>query len=614
MPPARSSITTLTYRDWNESVGRYCFSPKNAGKRVRLAVDPLVLQQAAAQGPRRHHFATPEAAAADFRTAVADNIHRSGWGLGPLVRGEPPNGLAKLALQVLAVFRISADDEGSGSYWAALREELGQEVDRRGVKPEDLDLGLHQRNWADLARWANDVNEGRLGRLPNPDPDAGGRRHVRLPLSHGLLRQEDIHGLHRFFNRINLAPGTDPDPEELLQHLRLYADDALVFRGAHARRVLQDERLPLAAEQIANAASQWDGRKVDLARTRGPKVRLWLSVRHAGETKVRGGLLQFDANGAGSEVAGVSLADVLSRGRARPLSSPIQYRPVSETLVVAARSLIDGRYVECRYIRPGDEFAIARPQNPNAARFEQAIRRVAAQSRVATAADGTDGLPAGWTVYCLRLREDVAEADIPAELAGRVRIGGVRLRVAGGLRVRGVWLTGAGPSITVRDGQADFVVVNGLEFPTVSGCLHPEHCPQLNAAGVHEVWPPGRYRDRVRFRVAEPVLARFPGTTVNAGWVRPESGDWPRRWDASADASSGSVRGPVIDGEWPPVRPAAEDLPAAQVAVQLAVALRHPSQSLRLTGATIAAAARHPNLLVRQLARAVRRHESARQE
>src|SRR5262249_37017421 len=134
--------------------------------------------------------------------------------------------------------------------------------------------------------------------------------------------------------------------------------------------------------------------------------------------------------------------------------------------------------------------------------------------------------------------------------------------------------------------------------------------------GDHEAWLPGRHRDRVRFRVAQPRVATFTSPAVDAGWMWKGATEWPRRWEPSSDSTQGRVRGPVIEGSWPPAElPDAVSVPAEHLAVQLAVALRNPAaagcpSALR---DLIVASENHHNLIVRQLARAVRPHASARQ-
>jgi hypothetical protein len=472
-------MSLLTYEEWNESIGRYCFHPGNSGRRVRFSIDPVVLQRAATEAPRRRHFISPEVAADDFREAVTRRIDRFGWDFGRPMAGRIPNGLAKLALQVLAVFDIAADDVGGSSYWAALWQTLGREVDKRGVPPDDLDLEIHQQNWARLVDWTNVQNKGRLGILPEPDPDSGGRRHVRLPLSHGLLRLQDIQGLQRFFDRIHLTPGDDIQPEDLIPDLRLYGDDASIFQGPHARRVLQDERLPLAAVQIANAAAQWDGKRVDLAGARKEVFRLWLAMTTRDGSRVLGGLVQLDARGMYRDVPGIELHGIIGTTAIRRLRSPVSYNPIHDTLVLAVRSLLDRRYIESRCFRPGDQILVMRRGQASDRVFTQQLSGIATSGRVDRLRVGqADALP-GWTLYRLGVREDINESALPRDLVGRLRLAGPRLRVAGGLRVRGAWMEGVGPTLSVSDGGAETAIVDGIEYTTVEGRLHPEHCPAL---------------------------------------------------------------------------------------------------------------------------------------
>lgn len=602
-------MSVLTYEEWNEAVGRYSFHPGNSGRRIRFAIDPIVLQRAAAEGPRRHHFISPEVAAEDFRSAVTQRIDRFGWDFGRPMSGRIPQGLAKLALQVLAVFSIAADDVGGSSYWAALWETLGREVDKRGVKPDDLDLETHQENWARLVQWANTQNKGRLGILPEPDPHLGGRRHVRLPLSHGLLRLEDIQGLHRFFDRIRLGPGDEVEPEDLFQDLRIYGDDAGVFRGAHARRVLQDERLPLAAAQIANAAAQWDGRRVDLSGARKETSRLWLSVISRGEARVLGGLVQLDARGAHRDVPGIDLSALFRQNGVQRLSSPVNYRPIHETLIVAVRSLLDQRYIESRHFRPGDQILLVHRGQADARVLAQQLRSIATNERVEVIRPGSANVLPGWTLLRLSVREDVQESALPRALLGRLKLAGPRIKVVGGLRVRGAWMEGAGPTLAVAGGEAEAVIVDGIEYATVESLLHPEHCPALAQIGLHEAWLPGRHRDHVRFRVRNPRLASFDAPVVAAGWAWREPPSWPVSLRDGEDEPRGTYRGPVVEGDWPSIR-APEPLyaPAAQAALELATALRRPTSAdgAKALAELKTANVSHPNLLVRQLARAIR--------
>jgi hypothetical protein len=600
-----SHTTVLDYDEWNRSVGDHIFNSRNAEKRIRLAVDPLVLQRAAAEGQKRHHFPSPDAAAADFAQAVGREIDSTGWWLGERVRHRVPHGLAKLALQVLAVFRISQDDIVGGSYWAALRELLGQSGERRGIMPDGLDADTHQDNWAGLIEWANEINRGRLGLLPRPDDFDSFQRHVKLPLGHGLLRLDDIQQLTRFFDLIRefVTPGEEVDPDELIPHIRRHAHDRAIFRGAHARRVLSDERLPLAAAQVAAALLQWDGCHVDLGVARGPVYRLWLSTHGGSPFRLRGGLRRIEASGEEIDVTEVAFGDLFGPGALRSAGLPVPYQPINARPVVAVRSQLDRRYQEVRQARPGDKVVFVRCVAGDDARFATSLRGLAEKERVDRSAHSDCGLPAGWVAFRLRLRDGLMERDVPAELIGRIRIGGARVRLVGGLRVRRDWMADAGPTLDVVGGVADAVIVDGRECELSGGRLYPHGCVELNQTGTHEVWLPGRNRDRLRFRVVDPPLARFHSPVVAAGWQW-DADRWPTLM-RSVENDRPAVRGPVVEGEWPAVgarTPPAEELvlPLALLARGVRTAkLMTERQRLRESGA------RHPNLLIRQLARAV---------
>lgn len=607
-PPTTTTI--LSYTDWNESVGRYCFNRRNANLPMRFAVDPLVLLRAAAEGFRCYHFSSPEAAAADFRMAVTRQIDANGWRIGRTTTGRIPSGLAKLALQVLAVFEMAADDEAGRGYWAALHRTLDRPVLYLGRMPHDLNPETHQANWAELANWANEKSSCQLGILLTPDEFSGGHRHVRLPMFHGLFRHEDIRGLFRFFRRVGIQAGEEISPEELLPDLRTYSDDITVFRGPHARRVLHDERLLLAANQIAIAAVQWDGQSVDLARTRPPEIRLWLAAQKTSESGANyfGGLLRNQLDGTSTDIPGIELSNLFSQSVLQHRSTPVVYRPVDERLLLVVRSLLDNRYIETRRFCPGDAIIVGLPHISHGKRVERELMGIAVGDRVAKLVGETSGLPKGWTFYRLRVRENLSPSDVPSFLHKRVRLAGFRLRVFGGLKIRGAWMEGAGPIIAVEGGQSQSIVVDGTEYDLSDGRLYPERCPALSTQGQHEAWLPGCLGHLVRFRVIQPRAARFHKPLVEAGWARIDTSQWPSHLVRFVTPPSSRIHGPAVEGDWPSPTTMVTFSPAASAAVRLATALKDP----RTAGTPVGLAAlkkcneQHPNLIVRQLARAIK--------
>jgi hypothetical protein len=263
----------------------------------------------------------------------------------------------------------------------------------------------------------------------------------------------------------------------------------------------------------------------------------------------------------------------------------------------------DRRYKEERQARPGDEVVIVRPASAEIGRFSDRLALIAEGGHVDSCDEASGGLPTGWVAFRFRLRGDLAAQEIPSELWGRIRIGEARIRLVDGLRLKRAWMAGGGPTLEVIDGTADKVIVDCREYELSDTRLFPEHCPILNLVGTHEVWLPDRPRERIRFRVIEPRIARFRSSIVEAGWQRIADG-WPVL-HCPVDSETVSVRGPVVEGEWLPRE--RKTLPIETLAISLAVLVR----GAKTAGLMIAReqlleeAARHPNVLIRQLARAV---------
>lgn len=632
-PNQAPQISALSYDQWNTSVGNYCFNIRNANREIRFAVDPIVLQHAAVESPTSHRFLTPEEASRDFCIAVSNEISRDGWELGETQMGVFPHGLSKLALQVLAVFQISSNDEKGNGYWAALHTTLGRPVPTAGVSPSDLDLDTHQENWSKLARWANDLNRGQLGRIPI---DLGGYIHVGIPMGHGLLRKEDISRLGLFYQKVGISPYEKVTREEILDELKYYAQDVTIFPSQHARRVLKGQRVELAAEQIAVAAAQWDGTNVDLQKDvtelRGSVFRMWLSLRRSAHhrisgsqvyhlkanpkyhvtksvhTQIFGGLIEKVTNRDNEDVPNVALNHLFNKSGLNDLLTPVPYKPIDKNLLIAVLSLLDYRFVESRDIHIGDEVVIAYKYDQDSAEWEQELCAIANEGQLTKLGIQDDGIPDDWVFYRLMVREDLIENEVPGFLDGRIKITGLRIKVSGGLKVRSDWIVGAGPTLTVQGGKSDKVVVDGEEYDLIDGCLYPENCPDLNNEGLHMAWLPGVGLASIKFRVIHPNPVKFPSPVVEAGWMRNDLPEWPTNLNNILGTKTCIIRGPVVEGDWPAVKPLVEFDAPEQVAIRLALAVR----KLPLTGGTDAIASLkaenqlHPNLLVRQLALAIR--------
>lgn len=597
-------MSQLSYRDWTEAIGRHVFHTGGAGREVRFSIDPIILQLAAAEYQRRHQFQTPEKAAEDFQAAVIERIRIGGWDFGAPRPGMAPYGLAKLALQVLAVFHVEAEDARErGSYWRALNGMFGE--GGRNGKPRELTREIHLSAWGALENWVNIQNRGKFGNLSAPPPS--GRSYIRFPMHHGLLRMEDFKALPRFFKRAELTPGEEIEPEELEDALREHAQDASVFPRVHARRVLQDGRLPLAAVQIANALAQWDGSDPFHLKSERRSVRIWFSIPRREANLVRGGLIEIKPGADPVDVPGVALRDILGKHGARGLESPVCYQPIRGPFVLAVYSPLEQRCIEARGFDPGDQIILARPRRDGDRNFEQGLRKIATGGKVEVIhPDPSLGWP-GWVIFQLEVRDDVTATELrPLMLEKCLKFAGPRLRVSGGKRAGRPWLEGDGPTLTVfRGGGSATVIVDGLEYETINNQLTPANCSALGTVGSHEAWIPGRYHDHVRFRVdrpAPPAPEPSPTSTESEQEHRaPPAQPTPSSIDGATDSGSAAE---VFHQTY---------APAAWIALQLATALRRPNPARRLATAKLAADNfSHPNLLVRQLARALTASEGGR--
>lgn len=419
-----SGLPRLTYSQWNEAVFRASFSPGRQGQVVRLTIDPLILHQSV---QNLHDFESPMKATDDFVQVVREEIESSGWVLGSVVRkiGDArkiswPYGLAKLAFQSLAVFNIGLDGlDTDHGYWIELRKLLGQSTAKPGILPEGLMAEDHQEMWQSLVRWANQVLSGRYGLLPNIENRW--RRHVGIPLSHGLLRMEDICRLPSFFDREGFRPGESISSQELLPAVGRHAADPLIFPRVHARFVLSDERRIPASAQIADALRHWDGsRPLRLSNRRAVPLRIFLETEGSRPTRIRGGLVRTNAAGQSTPVQGVRLADLLCRDELRLAQPPFQ--PIAKDLLLAVRDGSDDKFLERRFAREGDEIILARPAFPqwHADAMHADVNLLPVRGPIERLVPDPLGIPSTWLAFRLTLADSFDESRLQ-RLSDRLR-------------------------------------------------------------------------------------------------------------------------------------------------------------------------------------------------
>lgn len=193
---------TLSWRDWNNAIGRAIFSGEQVNRVVYLAVDAEEIGRIG-----REFDLEPDAAYESFRAAVIAEV-RDGWPdpSRTIQEGHFPDYLAALAAQVVSAFQMHDDGlTGATAYWRRLRQFLGQSSEDK--MPDGLKNRRHQDLWNGLRSWANETNNGRLGRVRLVEKSKG-HYLVAKPLGQCLLRRADLENLRLLFD----SHGR-PDPE-----------------------------------------------------------------------------------------------------------------------------------------------------------------------------------------------------------------------------------------------------------------------------------------------------------------------------------------------------------------------------------------------------------------
>jgi hypothetical protein len=130
---------TLSWRDWNNAIGRAIFSGEQVNRVVYLAVDAEEIGRIG-----RVFDLEPDAAYESFRAAVIAGV-RDGWPdpSRTIQVGHFPDYLAALAAQVVAAFQMHDDGlTGATAYWRRLRQFLRQSSEDK--MPDGLKNRQHQ--------------------------------------------------------------------------------------------------------------------------------------------------------------------------------------------------------------------------------------------------------------------------------------------------------------------------------------------------------------------------------------------------------------------------------------------------------------------------------------
>lgn len=201
-----------TYDAWNRAIIDHVTVGIPLGSMVYLAIDEEVIAQI---GRSMENDTVPQGdALADFTVAVRDQVVRGKRvaidALRQLHDDSRPNGVAFLALMVLAASRMAGEEVESGrinqtNYLRRLCESLGLEQGGGG-RPTGLPSGEEAPLWQEWNIWLQTngfVSTARLGR--------GSHKFVDYPVYQTLLRKTDKDRLRQLFASKRWMAGWDGD-------------------------------------------------------------------------------------------------------------------------------------------------------------------------------------------------------------------------------------------------------------------------------------------------------------------------------------------------------------------------------------------------------------------
>ena len=226
-----------SYDIWNHAIATYVTAGAQRGSTVYLSIDDEVIEQIQ-QRLQTHKNQLLEA----FLTAVKQRIVLGRHVELSRIRGRnrhsEPNGIAFLAVMVLAASRMVEDEEeeiASSNYFARFCEVL--DIDQDGGRPLGMRSGAEAEEplWREWIVWL-----GEIGLLSSARPGEGATRYTSYPISQTLLRRTDRERLRRQFHESSWPRNWDVDTlihavrremPYLTKHLR-------TLLGDHSQRAL----------------------------------------------------------------------------------------------------------------------------------------------------------------------------------------------------------------------------------------------------------------------------------------------------------------------------------------------------------------------------------------
>lgn len=242
MPP--TNFPSHEYRDWNRRLLDYCLTHSvGADGRVFLTIEPFLEAQ-------------PELDAEEqFITAVRRNVLNAlpTWGDNLINAFRGYDSIYPLCAALLGVTVLAASEMEDLAYYEHLRNYL--------QIPDDLTRRIFGESRPDETpletAWHRLRDYFAKHRAILPDPPDKGKRYVKLPKQHALLRKIDIRRLADFFYNYNISPRYYYSEATLRQHFSSWMrNNPLTSCGMTAWNDIG--RRDAVLGQVVEALSSWD--------------------------------------------------------------------------------------------------------------------------------------------------------------------------------------------------------------------------------------------------------------------------------------------------------------------------------------------------------------------
>ncbi|MEZ6121587.1 MAG: hypothetical protein R3C49_00270 [Planctomycetaceae bacterium] len=592
-----------SYDEWNDAIACHFFHKQFSGQVVVLCVDAESLRSAWNGRFPNAELETPNDAQEEFVAAVRrhlDSFQQGAngsdfWFSGSTPKHQVPRQMGLLAIQVLAAMQVEPNDgtddaSWQASYWPKLHRLLNQEVDP-GSPPIGLGYQMHQDMWRDVERWANQKNDGQLGRLQLP-PATGTTafRHIRLPLSQALLGPRDLSKLFVEVQKAELPNSGEPSVSAA--QVKAWLSDSDLNLTAQTLRVFADSsRVAFACQQVVDAWPRRkdyenDGQRLRRRsqRTRSPRqCEIELVIEDQTQDHPAGGhhaqklKMYVVANPHSGHPERRELTDEEKTEWLRNANISEQefadlgvtfHAQAGALVAVASRSL--QRFRTGTRLRPGRTALLLchkvayQPLAPGGVGWKQSLEdccenidRYCAGWPHESAFTSLAGIPNDHVLLKFTVRPDL-EPGI--ELRGRwqeiLQTAWQPIELAGGLLLsRRIWMRGAAPVVRVTDHKR----VTALRFDDAdficppSGRLIDELLDENKRAFQLRAERETGTSSGIRLRIRPPRYNGAQAKAKGVGWVLGDSG-WAVA-DELSDDTQPAVRGLLVTGELLPPEP-----------------------------------------------------------